>query len=74
LAGNVTLETLGQRRFARNPHLADIAFELGKAERAGTGVPRMQHELQSLGAPAAEFRATPDLFTVVFVSRHTRAL
>jgi ATP-dependent DNA helicase RecG len=74
LAGNVTLETLGQRRFARNPHLADIAFELGKTERAGTGVPRIQHELQWLGSPAAEFRAMPDMFTVVFVSRHTREL
>lgn len=74
LAGNVTLTMLGQRRFARNPHLADIAFELGKAERAGTGVPRIQHELQALGAPVAEFRATPDTFMVVFTSRHTREL
>jgi predicted HTH transcriptional regulator len=51
LAGHVTLENLDRTRFARNPQLAVIAFELGKAEPAGTGIPRIKidpsaHELK----------------------------
>jgi predicted HTH transcriptional regulator len=43
---------------------------LGKAERAGTGIPRMLYETARLGAPPPEFAVTENSFTVKFWSRH----
>jgi len=70
LAGPVTLENLDQVHFARNPHLATIAFELGRAERIGTGIHRIRSELAGLGSRPPEFRADRHSFTVVMWSRH----
>lgn len=70
LAGPITRETLGAQYFARNRRLAAIAFELGRAERAGTGIPRMLYESARLGALPPEFVVTEDTFTVKFWSRH----
>jgi len=70
LAGHVTLENLDRTRFARNPQLAVIAFELGKAERAGTGIPRIKHEMATLGSRPPLFHASRDTFVVVLPSRH----
>lgn len=70
LAGPMKRETLSAQHFARNPRLAQIAFELGKAERAGTGIPRMLYEQALLGAPPPEFEVSEDTFTVRFWSLH----
>jgi ATP-dependent DNA helicase RecG len=74
LAGPVTLENLDRVHFARNPTLAQIAFELGKAERMGTGIHRIRHEMAELGSPPPEFYADRSSFTVVLRSRHSSPL
>jgi predicted HTH transcriptional regulator len=70
LSGTLTLATLSIHHFARNRRLARIAQELGLAEQAGTGIPRMLYELALLGSPPPDFLIDEQTFTVRFWSRH----
>jgi ATP-dependent DNA helicase RecG len=70
LSGALTQETLSTHHFARNRRLARIAQELGLAEQAGTGIPRMLYELALLGSPPPDFLIDEQTFTVRFWSRH----
>ena len=55
LAGPVTLDTLEQRRFSRNPRLAQGMYTLRLIEEMGTGIRRIRHELALLGSGPPSF-------------------
>jgi len=69
LAGPVTLENLGQKRFSRNPLLTRVMYELRLVEEMGTGIKRMRRTLAELGSAPPTFMADADSFTAVLPAR-----
>ncbi|HEX2913153.1 MAG TPA: ATP-binding protein [Chloroflexia bacterium] len=55
LAGPVTLETLGQKRYSRNPLLTRLMYEMRLVEEMGTGIRRMRKALADIGSPPPSF-------------------
>ena len=64
LVGPVTLETLGQKRYSRNPLLARSMYELRLIEELGTGIKRMRRLMTELGSPPPRFAADATTFMV----------
>ncbi len=69
LAGPVTLENLGQKRYSRNPLLARLMYELRLVEEMGTGIRRMRRELAQLGSSQPTFNSDETSFTAVLPAR-----
>jgi len=69
LAGPVTLENLGKKRYSRNPLLARIMYELRLVEEMGTGILRMRRELAELGSAPPTFSSDADSFTAYLPAR-----
>jgi ATP-dependent DNA helicase RecG len=65
LAGPVTLDTLEQRRFSRNPRLAQGMYTLRLIEEMGTGIRRIRHELALLGSGPPTFASDRVSFLAV---------
>ncbi len=62
LAGPVTLENLGQKRYSRNPLLARLMYEVGLIEEMGTGIRRMRRAMAEQGNPPPSFVADDSAF------------
>ncbi|MDB5078993.1 MAG: hypothetical protein JWP00_917 [Chloroflexi bacterium] len=69
LAGPVTLENLGQKRYSRNPLLARLMYELRLVEEMGTGIRRMRRALAEIGSPAPRFETDATSFIAILPSR-----
>jgi ATP-dependent DNA helicase RecG len=69
LAGSVTLETLGQKRYSRNPLLARLMYELRLIEEMGTGIRRMRRAMAELGSPAPDFITDTTMFKAMLPAR-----
>lgn len=69
LAGPVTLENLGQKRYSRNPLLARLMYELRLVEEMGTGIRRMRRALAEIGSPPPRFETDFSSFTAVLPAR-----
>ena len=69
LAGPVTLENLGQKRYSRNPLLARLMYELRLVEEMGTGIRRMRRALAEIGSPPPRFETDISSFTAVIPAR-----
>ncbi len=69
LAGPVTLENLGQKRFSRNPLLTRVMYELRLVEEMGTGIKRMRRTMAELGSAPPTFMADADSFTAILPAR-----
>lgn len=69
LAGPVTLENLGQKRYSRNPLLARLMYELRLVEEMGTGIRRMRRALAEIGSPPPRFESDFSSFTAILPSR-----
>jgi ATP-dependent DNA helicase RecG len=69
LAGPVTLENLGKKRYSRNPLLARLMYELRLVEEMGTGILRMRRELAELGSAPPTFSSDSDSFTAYLPAR-----
>lgn len=69
LAGPVTLENLGQKRYSRNPLLARVMYELRLVEEMGTGIRRMRRALAEIGSPPPRFDADITSFTAILPAR-----
>ncbi len=69
LAGPVTLENLGQKRYSRNPLLARLMYEMRLIEEMGTGIRRMRRALAEIGSPPPSFIADANSFTAILPAR-----
>ncbi len=69
LAGPVTLENLGQKRYSRNPLLARLMYELRLIEEMGTGIRRMRRALAEIGSPPPRFETDASSFIAVLPAR-----
>ncbi len=69
LAGPVTLENLGRKRYSRNPLLARLMYELRLVEEMGTGIRRMRRALAEIGSPPPRFETDFSSFTAVLPAR-----
>ncbi len=69
LAGPVTLENLGQKRYSRNPLLARLMYELRLVEEMGTGIRRMRRALAEIGSPPPSFVADDSAFVATLPAR-----
>ena len=69
LAGPVTLENLGQKRYSRNPLLARLMYELRLVEEMGTGIRRMRRALAEIGSPPPRFETDATSFIAVLPVR-----
>lgn len=69
LAGPVTLENLGQKRYSRNPFLARLMYELRLVEEMGTGIRRMRRALVEIGSPPPTFVSDDSSFIAVIPAR-----
>jgi ATP-dependent DNA helicase RecG len=61
----VTLDTLGQKRYSRNPILTRLMYEMRLVEEMGTGIKKIRRALSELGSPPPTFTTDGDSFTVV---------
>jgi ATP-dependent DNA helicase RecG len=61
----VTLDTLGQKRYSRNPILTRIMYEMRLVEEMGTGIKKIRRALSEIGSPPPTFSTDGDSFTVV---------
>jgi len=64
LAGHVTLDTLVEEHYSRNPRLVRALFRWGYIEELGLGIDRMIEAMVSAGRQPPVFKATPHTFTV----------
>ncbi len=69
LAGPVTLDNLGQKRYSRNPLLARLMYELRLVEEMGTGIRRMRRALAEIGSPPPSFVSDGSSFTATLPTR-----
>ncbi len=69
LAGPVTLENLGQKRYSRNPVLARLMYELRLVEEMGTGIRRMRRALADMGSPPPTFLTDASSFIATLPAR-----
>ncbi|MBN9392006.1 MAG: hypothetical protein J0I20_28475 [Chloroflexi bacterium] len=69
LAGPVTLENLGQKRYSRNPLLARLMYELRLVEEMGTGIRRMRRALAEIGSSPPRFETDSTSFTAILPAR-----
>lgn len=66
LLGNLTIETLKGKSRRRNPLIAELLFRIGKGEKLGSGIGRMQAFMEEWKLRPPEFDAPGDFFTVTF--------
>ncbi len=64
LPGYITIDTLVDEHFSRNPRIVAGLFQWGYIEELGLGIDRMIEEMMQQGHPAPEFDATPYSFSV----------
>lgn len=69
LAGPVTLENLGQKRYSRNPLLARLMYEMRLIEEMGTGIRRMRRALSEIGSPPPDFHNDSSAFVAILPAR-----
>ena len=69
LAGPVTLENLGQKRYSRNPLLTRVMYEMRLVEEMGTGIRRMRRALADIGSPPPFFVSDETSFTATLPAR-----
>jgi ATP-dependent DNA helicase RecG len=61
----VTLDTLGQKRYSRNPILTRIMYEMRLVEEMGTGIKKIRRALSEIGSSAPTFSTDGDSFMVL---------
>jgi len=66
LLGSLTLESLKGKARRRNPLLAELFYRMGKGEKLGSGIGRMQALMNEWRLPPPRFEATSDWFSVTF--------
>ena len=69
LAGPVTLENLGQKRYSRNPLLTRLMYEMRLVEEMGTGIRRMRRALADIGSPPPSFVSDDSSFVANLPAR-----
>ncbi len=66
LLGSLTLESLKSKSRRRNPLLAELFYRIGRGEKLGSGIVRMQALMEEWKLPSPRFDVTADEFSVVF--------
>jgi len=69
LAGPVTLETLRDAQYSRNPRIMGLLHDLRLVEEAGTGIDRMVDAMEDALLDPPEFAERPHSFSVRFRGR-----
>ncbi|MCK4413722.1 MAG: putative DNA binding domain-containing protein [Candidatus Eisenbacteria sp.] len=67
LLGTLTIETLKGKSRRRNPLIAELFFRIGKGEKLGSGIGRMQALMEEWKLRPPEFDASGDFFSVTFL-------
>lgn len=73
LPGYMTLDTLVDDHFSRNPRVVAGLFQWGYIEELGLGIDRMIEEMMQAGHPTPEFDAKPYSFHVTLRNTRDRA-
>ena len=66
LFGDMTIDDLGTKTYRRNPNIVNLLHRAGFIERMGTGILRINQELEAAGLPEAEIEADRHWFTITF--------
>jgi ATP-dependent DNA helicase RecG len=67
LIGSLTLEQLGRRSLRRNPAIAELFFRIGRGEKLGSGIARMNALMAEWKLKAPVFQSAAGFFTVTFI-------
>ncbi|MCK4305438.1 MAG: putative DNA binding domain-containing protein [Candidatus Eisenbacteria sp.] len=67
LLGSLTIETLRGKSRRRNPLVAELFFRIGKGEKLGSGIGRMQALMEEWKLPPPRFDASGDSFSATFI-------
>lgn len=72
LLGNLTVENLGRKAIRRNPLVGELFYRLGKGEKLGSGIARMQILMNEWKLKAPKFESGEGFFSVAFYGpKHT---
>lgn len=73
LAKGLSRDELGKRSAHRNPNIVDLFHRSNFIEKLGTGLLRIDSELEKAGLPQAEFEINDHWFSIIF-KRKSRAI
>lgn len=66
LLGNLTVENIGRRTIRRNPLIGELFYRLGKGEKLGSGIARMQALMHEWKLKPPRFESGGRFFSVTF--------
>jgi ATP-dependent DNA helicase RecG len=67
LLGDLTVEALKGKSRRRNPLLAELFYRIGKGEKLGSGIGRMQALMDEWKLPAPRFDVSSDSFSIALL-------
>jgi len=74
LPGFITIDTIVEEHFSRNPRVVAGLFQWGYIEELGLGIDRMIEDMVSQGHPPPKFKAQPYAFTVTLYNARDRKI
>lgn len=66
LKGDFSIDDLGKRSYHRNPNIVNLLHRADYIEKMGTGILRINKELEKADLPKAEFDVNEYWFTIIF--------
>jgi ATP-dependent DNA helicase RecG len=66
LKGDFSIDDLGKRSYHRNPNIVNLLHRADYIEKMGTGILRINKELEKADLPKAEFDVNEHWFTIIF--------
>lgn len=66
LKGDFSIDDLGKRSYHRNPNIVNLLHRADYIEKMGTGILRINKELEEADLPKAEFDVNEYWFTIIF--------
>lgn len=67
LLGNMTVEKLGSKAIRRNPLISELFYRMGKGEKLGSGILRMQALMNEWKLKPPCFESSNGFFSVTFI-------